>query len=401
MNIFSTSGFRNVWVLSISGALAGSVIPLMILAGSLAGTYLAPSAAWATAPIALMITGTAAAVIPVTQCMRIMGRKNGLLLFMVIAILTCGLSFIALQLNSFTLFCISALALGSCNAAILQTRFAAMESVDVQYSSTAASMVMASGIIAAFVGPELAVLGRQLTPVDYQGSFLLAAVCIFIAALLLSSLYKPTTMATQTVSKSQTTTADLMRNPAFCLALASGAIAYVIMSFVMTGTPISMHHFHGHSLMDTKWVIQSHIAAMFLPSFIAPLLFRYLNIRGMMLLGLACYCATIAIGFSDTTVNGFWLQLVLLGIGWNFLFVAGTALLPTTHSENDRFKAQAVNDFTVFSFQAVAALSAGWAINLITWQQMLLGCLLPIGLMTGILLWERATTNKFKSSTTI
>ena len=118
MNIFSTSGFRNVWVLSISGALAGSVIPLMILAGSLAGTYLAPSAAWATAPIALMITGTAAGVIPVTQCMRIMGRKNGLLLFMVIAILTCGLSFIALQLNSFTLFCISALALGSCNAAI-------------------------------------------------------------------------------------------------------------------------------------------------------------------------------------------------------------------------------------------------------------------------------------------
>jgi hypothetical protein len=208
-------------------------------------------------------------------------------------------------------------------------------------------------------------------------------------------------MATQTVTKSQTTTADLMRNPVFCLALASGAIAYVIMSFVMTGTPISMHHFHGHSLMDTKWVIQSHIAAMFLPSFIAPLLFRYLNIRGMMLLGLACYCATIAIGFSDTTVNGFWLQLVLLGIGWNFLFVAGTALLPTTHSENDRFKAQAVNDFTVFSFQAVAALSAGWAINLITWQQMLLGCLLPIGLMTGILLWERATTNKFKSSTTI
>jgi MFS family permease len=140
--------------------------------------------------------------------------------------------------------------------------------------------------------------------------------------------------------------------------------------------------------MDTKWVIQSHIAAMFLPSFIAPILFKYFKIRGMMILGLICYCATIVIGFSDTSVSGFWLQLVLLGVGWNFLFVAGTSLLPSTHHHNDRFKAQAINDFAVFSFQAVAALSAGWAINLITWQQMLLGCLIPICLMVVMLIWE-------------
>ena len=389
MHSLSAAGFRNVWILGVSSALAGSIIPLMILAGSLAGTYLAPSADWATAPIALMVTGTAVAAIPVTQLMRGLGRKRGLLSFMLIAVSACGLAILALQLQSFTLFCITAFILGFCNAAILQTRFAAMEAVSVEHSSTAASMVLAGGIIAAFVGPELAVIGRELTAVEYQGSFVLAAICILLGALLLG-FYQPAPITDTITAPATTATHQLLQNPSLCLAVASGAIAYVVMSFVMTGTPISMHHFHGHSLVDTKWVIQSHIAAMFLPSFLAPLLLRYISIRGMILLGLACYCATIIIGFSDTSVRGFWLQLVLLGVGWNFMFVAGTTLLPSTHGEVDRFKVQGINDFTVFSLQAVAALSAGWVINLISWQQILLGCLLPILLMLAIMLWERS-----------
>jgi MFS family permease len=389
MHSLSAAGFRNVWILGVSSALAGSIIPLMILAGSLAGTYLAPSADWATAPIALMVTGTAVAAIPVTQLMRGLGRKRGLLSFMLIAVGACGLAILALQLQSFTLFCITAFILGFCNAAILQTRFAAMEAVSVEHSSTAASMVLAGGIIAAFVGPELAVIGRELTAVEYQGSFVLAAICILLGALLLG-FYQPAPITDTITAPATTATHQLLQNPSLCLAVASGAIAYVVMSFVMTGTPISMHHFHGHSLVDTKWVIQSHIAAMFLPSFLAPLLLRYISIRGMILLGLACYCATIIIGFSDTSVRGFWLQLVLLGVGWNFMFVAGTTLLPSTHGEADRFKVQGINDFTVFSLQAVAALSAGWVINLISWQQILLGCLLPILLMLAIMLWERS-----------
>ena len=388
MVIFSAAGFNNVWVLSISSALAGSLITLMLLAGSLAGTNLAPTPDWATAPIALMIAGTAMAVIPVTYCMRRLGRKSALLVFMLASVLICGLAILALQLHSFSLFCVTAFILGFCNAALLQTRFAAMESVAVEHGTTAASMVLAGGIIAAFVGPELAVIGRQLTDIDYQGSFALAALCTFFAALLLS-LYRPAAISINNNRTAETSTLSLLSNPSLCLAVASGAIAYVVMSFVMTGTPISMHHFHGHSLVDTKWVLQSHIAAMFVPSFIAPILFKHLKIRGMMLAGLICYCGTIVIGFADTSVSGFWLQLVLLGIGWNFLFVSGTALLPLTHSDGDRFKAQAINDSMVFTLQAVAALSAGWAINLLSWQQMLMGCLIPISIMLVVLLWER------------
>jgi MFS family permease len=363
----------------------------MVLIGSLVGTDLAPTVNLATAPVALMILGTAISVVPISACMEKLGRKNTLWLFMGIGIFACGLAMVALQLQSFSLFCLTSLIMGSCNAAILQTRFAGMESVPVEHSATAASMVMAGGIIAAFVGPELAVMGISMTVVPYQGSFLLGAICIGLAALLLAP-FKPSAMVNVATAKSQATLTSLLGNPSFCLALASGAVAYIIMSFVMTGTPISMHYFHGHSLLDTKWVIQSHIAAMFLPSFIAPILFKHLKIRGMMLLGLLCYGATIVVGFSDTSVSGFWIQLVLLGVGWNFLFVAGTSLLPSTHKDDDRFKAQAINDFTVFSLQAVAALSAGWVINFITWQQMLLGCLAPMVIMLGTLIWERSTT---------
>ena len=113
-----------------------------------------------------------------------------------------------------------------------------------------------------------------------------------------------------------------------------------------------------------------------------------------MVLGLACYCATIIIGFFDTSVSGFWLQLVLLGMGWNFLFVAGTALLPSSHREEDKFKAQRLNDFTVFSISAIAALSAGWAINIMSWQQMLLGCLIPIAIMFLVIFRDATYTSE-------
>jgi MFS family permease len=158
-----------------------------------------------------------------------------------------------------------------------------------------------------------------------------------------------------------------------------------------------MHEVYGHSLVDTKWVIQSHIAAMFLPSFITPIIVRHLGVRGMMLLGLTCYCIGIGVGFVNTSPQGFWIQLVMLGIGWNFLFIGGTTLIPSTHHQDDRFRAQSINDFTVFSFQAAAALSAGWALNLIGWQPMVLMCLIPVVAMLAVLIWERYTITRRNS----
>jgi MFS family permease len=392
----TANGFKNVWILTLSNALAASIMALMILVGSLVGSDLAPAAEWATLPLALTICGTAVGIVPATRVMQRLGRKQGLWAFMGLGLIACAMASLALEQRSFSLFCLAAVLLGTTNSALQQVRFAAMESVAPASGASAASIVMLGGILAAFVGPELAVLGAHITVVDYQGSFWLGALSIAFGAILLSA-YKPVQVETTNKPKAAGSLRDIIRGRGFILAVASGAVAFVVMSFVMTATPISMHHTYGHSLVDTKWVIQSHIAAMFLPSLIAPLLFRWLGIKGLMVAGLACYAATIAIGYFDISVNGFWLQLVLLGVGWNFLFVAGTALLPTSYKESDRFKAQAFNDSTVFSLQALASLSAGWALNLISWQQMLLLCTIPISLMLLALVWDATRASREES----
>ena len=397
MSIIFSKTFKNAWVLSLSNAVAGSTLPLMHLAGTLAGSQLAPSPDWSTAPIALMILGTACSVIPVSRTMQHFGRKTGIYLFLAVGIIVCILAMTALNIASFTLFCIASFILGSFNATLLQSRFAAMESVGIEGRTTAASMFMGSGIIAAFVGPEIALIGKDLFVTAYQGSFLMAAMCIVISAAMLT-FYKPESIPIAPEVKPKIAANQLFLNPTFCLALASAAVAYIVMSFIMPGTPLSMHEVHRHSLVDTKWVIQSHIAAMFLPSLFAPVLARYAGLRGMMLLGLISYCIAIAVGYSDNSTQGFWMQLVLLGVGWNFLFTAGTTLLPSTHQEEDRFKAQSINDLTVFSFQAIAALSAGWALQLIGWQQMALLCLIPVSIMLLALVWERIKTDKAQTN---
>lgn len=393
MSSIISKDFTNVWVISLSTALASSLATLMVFLGSLVGASLTPAAELAMVPVAIMTTGTAFGMIPATYAMDYLGRKAGLLLFIGLGLGGCMVAIIALQYSSFVWFCAASLIIGTSSSGLLQSRFTAMESVSLENQPTAASMVMGAGIIAAFIGPELAVIGIQITAIDYQGSFLLTALCLGIAVAILA-LFKPVAARVIAPKRSTVTATELLRNPSFFLALASASVAYIVMSFVMTGTPISMHHIHGHSLIDTKWVIQSHIAAMFLPSFIAPLLFKHLQIKGMMVLGLVCYCATIVIGFFDTSVSGFWLQLVLLGMGWNFLFVAGTALLPSSHREEDKFKAQRLNDFTVFSISAIAALSAGWAINIMSWQQMLLGCLIPIAIMFLVIFRDATYTSE-------
>ena len=378
--------FKTVWLLAAINAIASSVIPMMMLIGTIIGAELAPAQQWATLPIAVMVIGTACSVVPASRVTQRFGRKVTLGLFLALGAGACVVLGEAIALRSFFLFCAGASVLGATAAALQQTRFAAMECVALADTPTAASIIMCAGIVAAFLGPELAMAGQQLAVVQFRGSFWLGALCLLLAAGLLL-FYTPAQHTAVRASDGGRSLADMLKNPSLLLAIASGAIAFVVMSFVMTATPISMHLHHGHSMADTKWVLQSHIAAMFLPSLLTAWLFRWLSIRGLMLAGLACYSVTIVVGLLDPSVMGFWGQLVMLGIGWNFLFVAGTALLPTAYQHGEQYRAQALNDSVVFSCQALASLAAGWASNALSWQMLLLLCLVPMMVMAA-LLWR-------------
>jgi len=389
----------NVWLLALCQSLAFAVVPMLMFIGSLIGAELATNPDLATLPIAAMVVGTAVGTVPTSIITKQLGRKYTYILFTLVGTAACGSIGLALELKSFLLFCISTGIIGICLAAIQQFRFAAMESVAMDKGPSAASIVLLGGVIAAVIGPELAVMGKTYTNVEYQGSFWLAGASFLLASLFLLLLRST---ASNTTDKENHTGRSLgavfKNNRMLWLAIGSGAAGYAIMTFVMTATPISMHHHHGHSLVDTKWVIQSHISAMFLPSLITPFIIRKIGIKAVMLAGLACYGFTIVIGLADTSVMGYWSQLIMLGIGWNFLFVAGTSLLPLTYQTGEQFKIQGVNDGIVFTMQAFASLTSGLIISNSGWSSVLLLCIPPMVVML-LLLWmntrslEHAATN--------
>ena len=167
--------------------------------------------------------------------------------------------------------------------------------------------------------------------------------------------------------------------------MGAGAIGYAMMSFIMTATPVSMHVMQGHALADTKWVIQSHIMAMYLPSLVSGWLIAKFGVGRLMVVGCVVYLLCIVVASMGIALPNYWIGLILLGIGWNFLFVSGTALLPHSYRHEERFRVQGFNEFIVFGTQALASLSSGWVLSGLGWQNLLFLCV-PIVLVQLLLL---------------
>ncbi len=384
--------FANLAVLAAANAFAFLSMPLVIFVASLVGTNLASSADLATVPVAASVIGTAMGIWPVSKITTRFGRKPTFILFIWCGVVACLTASRAIALGSFELFCVGTFLVGFAMAAVQQLRYAAIECMGNNRAATAASIILSGGIFAAFAGPELAVIGKDFTSVEYQGSFWMAACSLVLASLILLGFTAAPPQDKDTSLKPRPIRE--MINPGFCLAICSGASAFFVMSFIMTATPISMHHHFMHSLEDTKFVIQSHIMAMFLPSLISPLLFRWFGTINMMKIGLGAYLLVILIGNFFTSVPGFWVQLVFLGIGWNFLFVAGTIKLASTHEHQDRLKAQATNDGLIFGLQAVAAVSAGVVMAKVNWAGLVMIGLVPAVLLLVAMSWYLVSEKK-------
>lgn len=384
-----TNSYSNLAILAVANAFAFLAMPLVVFVASLVGIELASSEDLATIPVAAMIIGTALGIWPVARVNARFGRKWASMLFMGIGVVACLLCAQSIVVANFWLFVAGTGLLGFGMAAVQQFRYAAIECLGKERAATAASIVLSGGIFAAIAGPELALIGKSLTAIDYQGSFWMAAGCLCLSAVILQffTFSEPSSEA----ERREPSAIHEMINPGFCLAICSGAVSYAVMSFIMTATPISMHHHYMHSLEGTKFVIQSHILAMFLPSLVSPFLFRWFGILNMMKIGLAAFVTTIFIGFYFTSLTGFWIQLVILGIGWNFLFVAGTAMLPTTHHAQDRFTAQAINDGLVFGMQALASVGAGIVLARLSWAQLVSIGFIPIVTMAALMVFYHWT----------
>ena len=388
----------NVWLLMCVGALSMSASSVVVFTAGLIGSEIAPSSALATLPLAMMIIGTATAVIPVTMMMQRIGRKISFIIGSGISIVGCLLAAFSIVSGLFSLLCLATFVIGVGLAFVQQFRFAAMESVSVDEMANAAAKVLLGGLIAAYIGPELALRSKDMFTTPFAGAYLILA-CLYFLSMLLLLLYRPNSIVAGKIKLAGRPLTSIMSQPVFWAALLSAAVAYAVMSFIMTATPMSMHMHEGHSLEDTKWVIQSHIMAMYIPSFFSGWLINRFGIAKIMFSGLLAFVLCISIAMIDRSLMNYWLALILLGIGWNFLFVSGTALLPQSYHESERFKAQAVNEFSVFSVQALASLSAGWVLYQFGWETLLLVSLpLLIIVLVAILWWQKIAPNKYASN---
>lgn len=373
-------------------ALMMAGVSAMVLIAGIIGTRLAPVSGLATLPIALSVVGVATSTLPTGKLLGKFGRRPVFLAYGGIAILSSLMATASMVYSSFWGLCAAAFVMGWAGAAGHQYRFAALELVPVEDAPKATSLLLLGGILSAFIGPELAVRGKNLLSTEFAGSFLLLSVS-YIIGIFFVSFYRDEVQQHSTQSGAGRPLREILGTPVVVLAISAAALGYFIMTFIMTATPISMHNHAGHSLEATKFVIQSHIVAMYLPALIYAWFFNKLSFRGMFMLGVAAYLACLGVALINTEFIHFWAALVIVGVGWNFLFLTGTNLLPHGYRTEERFRVQSLNDFLVFSMQAIASLSSGWVLYNWGWNGVLLACFPPIIVFSILLALCRMETD--------
>ncbi len=378
----------SVWRLTFAYSLMMAGTSLLVLVAGIIGTEIAPLPGFATLPVACAVIGLACSTLPTGRLLDLLGRRRVFIAYGLVACCGAGGAAYSVAISSFWLFCLAAFVMGWSAAAGHQYRFAALEAVEPEQAAKATSLLLLGGIMAAVIGPELAVRGRDILPTPFAGSFLLLILSYSLGMILVAQNRNLTPPVGHGPARGRTMW-EILRQPAAMLAIGAAAAGYGMMSLVMTATPISMHLHSHHDLEATKVVIQIHIAAMYLPSLLFPLLLRRFGMFGMMALGIAVMLGCLAVAFTGEGFLEFWLSLALLGIGWNFLFLAGTNLLPRAYRPEERFRAQSMNDFIVFSIQACASLGAGGVLYLWGWHGVLWACVPILGVFSALLLRYR------------
>ena len=367
---------RTVWLLSTTQALCMSGSFLFVLLGGIIGSHLAPTPALATLPVSLLVVGLAASVVPAGALIHRFGRRTVFAGSALQAAAGCVLAGYAVATGRFWLFCAAAFLLGSNNAVVMQYRFAATEYVEPARASRAIAVVMTGALIAAWLGPEVAVRYADLVPgAHHAGSFYAGALLFVAAGVLLSRIpASPPGVAADTAPPRRL--AEIAAQPVFRVAVLGALVSYAVMSFIMTATPISMHVVDGHGEVATARVIQVHLLAMYLPSLGSGWIIARLGERPVIVAGtlLMTACVGVAAAGGHSALHYGW-ALGVLGLGWNLLFIAATTMLTKTYRREERIRAQTLNDFLVFASQATTSLLAGLAVTTIGWERLNLATL--------------------------
>lgn len=376
-------------MLALCQALAMTSMSILATTSAIIGNMLASDKALSTLPVALQMTGMMCATIPAALVMARIGRRGGFWMGSVLGAGGGTIAGLAVWAGSFPAFCLGTFLIGSSNGFAQQYRFAAAEAADEGFRSKAISLVLAGGVISGAFGPEFARWSRDLfAPVLFAGCFAVIVALQLGAAAMVYLTRLPPAPPRGAMRGVGRPLAQIAAQPLFVVALLAGMIGYGVMSLVMTATPIAMIGC-GYEFTAAAFVIQWHILGMYAPSFVTGHLIARFGLTTMMLIGAALLLVCGGINLAGTEIGNFWAANLLLGVGWNFLFVGATTLLTRVYSPEERAKVQALNDFLIFGTSTLSSFSSGALLAGFGWTTVQLAVLPAVAVAAVAVAWLR------------
>ena len=381
--------------LAIAQALSGANTTVVYATAAIIGHLLAPRPGMATLPISVFVIGMALSTLPVGAVARKHGRHAAFFLGNGCGVVSGLLASLALVQASFVLFCIAMLFGGAYAAVVLTFRFAAAECVPAADKPRALSLVLAGGVFAGVLGPQLVTATmNQWPPHAYAATYLCAAAVSVLSALVLRGVRfagGPATPAAvgATLSVPPATSRpirDVVRQPRFVVAMLCGVVSYMLMNFMMTSAPLAME-LCGLPREYSNYGIELHVVAMYLPSFFTGRLIARFGETPIVLAGLALTAAAALVGMSGQTVAHFWWALALLGVGWNFGFLGASAMVLQCHTPQEGPRVQSINDFVVFGTMVIGSFASGSLLSAYGWSTVAALTLPPVVVAAAALLW--------------
>ncbi|HEX5509602.1 MAG TPA: MFS transporter [Pseudolabrys sp.] len=377
---------RNARVLAVAQALAGGNNTLIVSTASIVGAVLAPDKGLATFPITCMVFGMWFGTLPIGALARNFGRRTALQTGAGVGIAAGLISCFAVVQGNFWLLLAGTFCGGFYAAAHQSYRFAAADTASEAFRPKAVSWVLAGGVFAAVLGPQLVIHTKDLlTPHLFAASYLAQSVCALLAAAVLAFVRIPPLAAAQ--RREGRPLGEIVLTPRFAVAVACGVASYSMMNMVMTAAPLAMVDC-GHSVTDATLGIQWHVLSMYGPSFVTGTLIGRYGAERITAIGLGLIALTGIVGMSGISVAHFWIGLSLLGMGWNFSFIGATTMVTSCHKPQERNKVQAFNDFLVFGAMALSSFGSGQLLSQFGWaavNEMIFPVILAAG---ALLLWQ-------------
>ncbi len=375
----------NVGLLAACQAMLFTINSTLIAINGLSGLKLAPYTFLATLPVTCWIIGAAIVTMPASLHMKRVGRRIGLMQGSAIGIVGALICAAALWTQSFWLLCFGTLVYGASNAYGQYYRFAAADAAPPDFKPMAVSLVLAGGLVGGVIGPTASRYTVDLLEVRFVGAYLALIAAAVVTIALLSRIRIPSPSAAEQAATGRPLR-EIARQPKFIVAVMCGAIGYGVMNFLMVSTPIAMG-VCGHPYGDAAFVISSHVVAMFAPSFFTGGLIKRLGVVPVLFVGALLNVVAVAIALAGIAVANFWWSLVLLGVGWNFLYIGGTTLLLETYRPEERARAQGTNEQAIFCMMAVSSFTSGLIVTNAGWQNVNLAALPMIGVVLAAIVW--------------